>query len=95
MASSCYESSHVSQGCYVSDLFVAEGFRRRGIARALLARMAAEAKVRGVRHLWWVAQPGNAAALALYRSVANIEEPVVAFGIMGDRFEEMAGEGEE
>lgn len=53
---------------YVDSLATAPEFRRRGIARALLERVAAEARERGCTHVALETEVENFAARALYRS---------------------------
>jgi len=62
MALSTYEG-------WVSDLYVREGFRRRGIGRALLAAAIAEWRLRGGHQLVLETAHTNLAARALYESV--------------------------
>jgi GNAT superfamily N-acetyltransferase len=54
---------------WVEELYVVPEARRRGIARALLARIREEARERGVRAIELEVVPAQAAALALYRSL--------------------------
>jgi ribosomal protein S18 acetylase RimI-like enzyme len=58
---------------YVDSLATASSFRRRGVARALLERAAAEARERGLTHLALETEIENTAARALYRA-AGFEE---------------------
>lgn len=53
---------------YVDDLFVRASHRRRGLARAGLEALIAEATRRGCRSLHVEVDPENAAAMALYGS---------------------------
>lgn len=53
----------------VQTIAVAEAARGRGIGRALLAELLAEAERRGVRELFLEVRADNAAARALYESV--------------------------
>lgn len=55
--------------CYMQDLYVAQNFRRRGIARALVEALAQRGKQEGWARIYWLAEPGNAPAQALYRSL--------------------------
>jgi GNAT superfamily N-acetyltransferase len=57
--------------CYLQDLFVAEEARRRGLARALIAAVEAEARAAGASRLYWLTQEGNAGARALYDRLAE------------------------
>jgi len=55
-------------GLYLEDLYVAPGFRRAGVARALLDHLVAIARQRNCRRMQWLVYSGNEAALQLYRS---------------------------
>jgi len=56
--------------CYLQDLFVDEAVRGRGAARALIDRVASEARERGAARLYWMTKQDNATARALYDKVA-------------------------
>jgi len=53
------------------ELGVDEPFRRKGIARALLAALSELAVERGCRGLWVTTEPDNDAAIATYRSLGR------------------------
>jgi aminoglycoside 3-N-acetyltransferase I len=61
---------------FVHEIEVAETHRRRGIASALLARLAALASERGIRTGFVLTEPGNGPANALYRSAGGATEGV-------------------
>lgn len=87
-----YESGYAERGWYVGDLFVAEGHRRQGVGRALMAALAAAARRAGARHLWLTALPPNQAAHAFYRRLGGTGQPLLGFGCTGDDFERLAAE---
>jgi GNAT superfamily N-acetyltransferase len=58
-------------GVHLEDLFVRQEFRRRGLARALLATLAAECVRRGYSRLSWSVLDWNADAIALYDAVGG------------------------
>lgn len=58
-------------GIHLEDLFVREAFRRRGLARALLAALAAECLERGYSRLSWMVLTWNTDAIALYDQVGG------------------------
>ena len=84
-----YETEFAARGFYVGDLYVAREHRRRGVGRALLAAMAAEARARGGRFLWWTALPGNAEAHGFYRAVGAAGEELRAFVLADAAFERL------
>lgn len=55
-----------ADSCYLEDLFVAPAARGRGAGRALIEALAARARERGWRHVYWHTEGGNRAARALY-----------------------------
>ena len=59
----------VGEEAHVTNLLVAPQHRRRGVARALLARLVDEAVEMGARHLTLEVREGNIAARALYSSL--------------------------
>jgi GNAT superfamily N-acetyltransferase len=87
----CYESSHAARGAFVADLFVEPQARRKGVARALLARIAVEGKARGIDYLLWTSMPKNAGARSMYRAIGATEEPVAVHVVAGEAFERLAG----
>src|SRR5687767_14993916 len=51
-----YETGYAKAGAYVQDVFVAPEARHRGVGRALMAAVAADARKRGLEFLWWVSR---------------------------------------
>lgn len=87
-----YETGHAERGLYVGDVYVDPAHRRQGVARALLAAVAAAGRVQGAQHLWLTAQESNHAAHALYRRLGGHGERVLAFACVEDRFNALADE---
>lgn len=58
-------------GIYLEDLFVRPAFRRRGLARALLAALARECVDHGYSRLSWAVLNWNVNAIALYDAVGG------------------------
>lgn len=56
-------------GIHLEDLYVRPRFRRRGLARTLLATLAAECVTNGYSRLSWSVLDWNADAIALYDAV--------------------------
>lgn len=56
-------------GIYLEDLFVRPEFRRRGLARALMAALACECVRRGYTRLSWAVLNWNTDAIALYDGI--------------------------
>jgi len=57
--------------CYVQDLFVDDGMRGRGVARALIARVECEARTRGAFRVYWLTKHDNVPARRLYDQIAT------------------------
>ncbi|HZS30896.1 MAG TPA: GNAT family N-acetyltransferase [Gaiellaceae bacterium] len=64
---------------FVYELDVAETHRRRGVASALLERLAGLARDRGIRSGFVLAEPGNHPANALYYSAGGASHPDVTW----------------
>jgi GNAT superfamily N-acetyltransferase len=64
------------QGLWLEDLFVLEGHRRRGIGRALLARVAQLAVARGCGRLEWSVLDWNRPALEFYRRLGAVAQDI-------------------
>ncbi|KOV59291.1 GNAT family N-acetyltransferase [Streptomyces sp. MMG1121] len=72
------ETVHPDKGTemFLYELAVAEPYRRRGIGRALVRRLAALARERGCYGMWVGVEAGNDVALAAYRGAGGeSEEP--------------------
>ena len=79
-------------GIHLEDLFVRPGFRRRGLARALLAELAGECLEKGYTRLSWAVLNWNSDAIALYDRVGG--EPQgewTTYRLSGARLAELAG----
>jgi GNAT superfamily N-acetyltransferase len=55
---------------YLQDLFTSENARRRGVGRALIEHVYAEAAARGCARVYWLTHETNTEARALYEQVA-------------------------
>jgi GNAT superfamily N-acetyltransferase len=64
--------------CYLEDLFVDPRERGKGIGRALIRAVYAEADARGCNRTYWMTQETNATARALYDKVAT-KSPFVQY----------------
>ncbi|MEJ3743453.1 GNAT family N-acetyltransferase [Actinomycetes bacterium KLBMP 9797] len=60
-----------AHSCYLQDLFVDESARGHGAGRALIERVAEEAKKRGAARLYWTTKHDNHPARALYDTLAQ------------------------
>jgi GNAT superfamily N-acetyltransferase len=64
--------------CYLEDLFVDPRERGKGIGRALIKAVYAQADARGCSRTYWMTQETNATARALYDKVAT-KSPFVQY----------------
>jgi GNAT superfamily N-acetyltransferase len=55
---------------YLQDLYTAADVRGRGVGRALIERLYADAREAGIRRVYWHTHEGNATARRLYDGVA-------------------------
>lgn len=62
-------TGHLRPACYMQDVFVDPAFRHRGIARALVEALAAEGGRERWARIYWLAERGNKAAQALYKTI--------------------------
>lgn len=62
-------TGHLNPACYMQDLYVAPPFRQRGLGRALVETLAAQARRENWARLYWLAEENNAQAQALYRNL--------------------------
>lgn len=90
-----YETGYAKAGVYLQDVFVIPEVRKRGVGRALMAAVAADARRRGLEFVWWASRTWNTESHAFFRTLATVEEPVVAFATFGDQFIALADEGDE
>jgi ribosomal protein S18 acetylase RimI-like enzyme len=69
-----------ARNLFVQELGVNEDMQRRGIARALIARMRAEGQSRGCHATWVLTEAANTTARATYRAAGGREtDGVVMF----------------
>jgi GNAT superfamily N-acetyltransferase len=64
--------------CFLDDLYVVPGQRRRGVGSALLAELGAVAQANGWTVIRWITQRDNEVARRLYERVATVV-PVVTY----------------
>lgn len=62
-------TGHLHPVCYMQDVFVAQNQRRKGIARALVNRLALEGREQGWPRIYWFAEKTNDAAQNLYKTL--------------------------
>lgn len=80
-------------GIYLEDLFVRLEFRRRGLARSLLATLAHECVENGYTRLSWAVLDWNVNAIALYDAVGGRQQnDWITYRVSGPALSELADE---
>ncbi|BBX71444.1 GNAT family N-acetyltransferase [Mycolicibacterium psychrotolerans] len=78
-------------GIYLEDLFVRPQFRRRGLGRKLLARLARECVDQGYSRLTWAVLDWNVNAIALYDGVGGRpQDEWITYRVSGPELSELA-----
>ncbi|GAB3410944.1 GNAT family N-acetyltransferase [Flindersiella endophytica] len=72
-----HPSTTTADVCYLQDLFTAPDVRGRGVARALIERVADWAREQGCARVYWHTHESNATARKLYDQVADNEGFIV------------------
>ncbi|HEY8191136.1 MAG TPA: GNAT family N-acetyltransferase, partial [Alphaproteobacteria bacterium] len=62
-------TGHIQPVCYMQDLYTDLAFRRQGIAKMLVAHLAATGRREEWARLYWLAEAKNEAAQRLYRDI--------------------------
>ncbi|WP_310784471.1 GNAT family N-acetyltransferase [Mycobacterium sp. Z3061] len=81
-------------GVYLEDLYVRPRFRRRGLARGLLAALASECVRNGYSRLSWAVLNWNTDAIALYDGVGGQPQTEwTTYRVSGPELAALAGPG--
>ncbi|MFZ0845184.1 MAG: GNAT family N-acetyltransferase [Pseudolabrys sp.] len=81
-------------GIYLEDLFVRPAFRKRGIGKALMARLAKRCAEEGYARFEWAVLDWNAPSISFYRSIgAQVMDEWKICRLSGDALQAFAGEG--
>lgn len=59
----------IAPACYMQDLFVGNDYRRQGIAKALVTKLAQIGRKESWARLYWLTEGQNEAAQALYKDI--------------------------
>lgn len=73
-ATPIYDAARHADAMMLLDLYVAPAARRRGLARRLMAALAAHAEAVGAACLWWGVDDGDEEALLFYRAIGAVSE---------------------
>jgi GNAT superfamily N-acetyltransferase len=85
-----YDTDSATRGVYLADLYVDEAHRRKGLGRALLSGLAAEARRNGARWMFWSVLKRNRGARRFYRKMAPELKDVIVCAAFGRRFDALA-----
>ena len=81
-------------GIYLEDIFVRPAFRRRGIGKALLQRLAKHCADQGYARFEWAVLDWNEPSLAFYRSIgAQVLDDWRICRLSGEALRAFAGDG--
>ena len=81
-------------GIYVEDLFVRPTFRKRGIGKALMARLAKRCVEEGYARFEWAVLDWNAPSIAFYKSIgALVMDEWRICRLSGEALQVFAGDG--
>src|SRR5262245_30378464 len=86
-----FATSRGREVMYLEDLSVLPEYRRKGVARALLKRLAGEARARGFPSIYWIMMGWNDGARALYAEVgAEYDEGLSYYRLSDDKLTKLA-----
>ena len=88
-----YDTDSASRGIYLADLYVRDGFRRRGVGRALIQGLASHGRSNGACWMFWSVRRRNRRARRFYRALAPELRDVVLCAAFGPRFQGLADAG--
>jgi GNAT superfamily N-acetyltransferase len=87
-----YDAEAGGRGVFIHDLYLRPAFRRRGLGRALLARICRTTRAAGGRFVWWCMVEGNEAAEGFYRSLSAPLDDLKIWIADGEHFVRLAAE---
>jgi len=82
-------------GIYVEDLYVEQGYRNKGIGKALLVHLAKLGRQRGCGRLEWTVLNWNERAMEFYQDLGAVPmDEWTTFRLTGEALERLASQGE-
>jgi GNAT superfamily N-acetyltransferase len=89
-----YSTFRGRPGIYVEDIFVRPAFRKRGIGKALMGRLARRCVEDGYARFEWAVLGWNASGIAFYRAIgAQVMEDWRICRLSGEALTDFAGGG--
>jgi len=64
-------TSHIEPNCYMQDLFTSELSRGKGVGQALIESVYDQARLAGIKRVYWQTQKTNTTAMRLYEKVSE------------------------
>ena len=64
-------TSLIAPVCYLQDLFTEQGLRGKGVGRALIEAVYAQAQQAGAARVYWMTHETNTTAMKLYDAIAE------------------------
>jgi len=87
-----YNSDLGVRGMWGVDLYVEPSMRGQGVARSLIAAVAAHALARGYRSMWWNVRTANVRARRAYAAMGAREDDSREVHLEGEALEAIAAE---
>ena len=90
LISETYNTDIPAPGLWLSDLFVIEGERDRGVGRALMGAVARHARQRGAASIWWPVRQSNVGARRFYARLGAHDDEVGVMELEGEALSRLA-----
>ena len=85
-----YDTDRATRGVYLSDLYVDQAWRRRGVGRALMRATARACKENGGEWMFWSVLKRNKKARKFYKTMAPELSDVVLCAALGESFRRLS-----
>ncbi len=85
-----YDTDRATRGVYLSDLYVDQAWRRRGVGRALMSATANACKSLGGEWMFWSVLKRNKNARKFYKTMAPELSDVVLCAALGESFRRLS-----
>lgn len=87
-----YDAEGGARGAFVHDLYLRPAYQRRGLGRALLARVCRATRAAGGRFVWWCMVDGNEPAERFYRGLSAALGDLRIWIADGENFSRLASD---
>tara|TARA_B100000700_G_scaffold302021_1_gene371855 strand:- start:652 stop:1194 length:543 start_codon:yes stop_codon:yes gene_type:complete len=82
-----YNTNSATRGLYISDLYVDEPWRGKGVGYALMQATSIACKKAGGEWMFWAVNKKNKGARKFYKKLSTEIREVSIFSILGDKFQ--------